>query len=214
MIQPVSPILLICFGDSLTAGFQSPTRENPQGCSTPYGEWIQDRLGVAGQVRISGICGQLTGDMTRRFPQDVLAHRPHYVVILGGTNDLGWNRSPSEIIHNLVELYEQTLATGGVPVPVTVPSLRVEEAEISREGEAWVRGHLERRRDLNAAILEYARAKNLVAVDLFRATAEPESSLLARPYSNDGLHLTTVGYQLFADLVYRQVLEPVLSRCL
>jgi lysophospholipase L1-like esterase len=35
---------------------------------------------------------------------------------------------------------------------------------------------------------------------------------LAREYSNDGLHLTTAGYRLFADLVYRQVLQPVLSK--
>jgi len=214
MINSVSPIRLICFGDSLTAGFQSPTRENPRGRSTPYGEWIQERLGAAGQVRISGICGELTGEMTMRFRQDVLAHQPHYVVILGGSNDLGWNGSPSEIMHNLVKMYEQTLAAGGVPVPVTVPSLRVEGAENSREGEELVRWHLERRRDLNATILEYARAKHLVAVDLFTATAEPESFLLARLYSNDGLHLTTAGYQLFADLVYRQVLEPVLCRSL
>ena len=211
-MNPVSSIRLICFGDSLTAGFQSPTRDNPQGLSTPYGEWVQERLGAAGQVRISGICGELTGEMTMRFRQDVLAHQPHYVVILGGTNDLGWDGSPSEIMRNLVKMYELTLAAGGVPVPVTVPSLRVEEAESSREGEEWVGGHLERRRELNATILDYARAKNLVAVDLFTATAEPESYLLAPHYSNDGLHLTTAGYRLFADLVYRQVLEPVLSR--
>ena len=212
MINSDSPIRLICFGDSLTAGFQSPTRENPQGRLTPYGEWIRQRLGAAGQVRISGICGELTGDMTIRFRQDVLAHQPHYVVILGGTNDLGWNGSPSEIMRNLVKMYEQMLAAGGVPVPVTVPSLRIEEAESTREGEESVRWHLERRRDLNATILDYARAKHLLAVDLFTATAEPESYLLARPYSNDGLHLTTAGYQLFADLVYRLVLEPVLRR--
>ncbi|MGQ0694075.1 MAG: GDSL-type esterase/lipase family protein, partial [Nitrospiraceae bacterium] len=139
MINPVSPVRLICFGDSLTAGFQSPTRENPQGRSTPYGEWIQERLGAAGQVRISGICGELTGEMTMRFRRDVLAHQPHYVVILGGTNDLGWNGSPSEIMRNLVQMYEQMRAAGGVPVPVTVPSLRIEEPESSREGEELVR---------------------------------------------------------------------------
>lgn len=207
----LQPIRIICFGDSLTAGFQSPTRENPQGGSTPYGEWLQERIGSAGQVSIRGICGELTGEMVMRFRKDVLAHEPRIVVILGGTNDLGWNGPAQEIMSNLVKMYEQTLAAGGVPVPVTVPSLRVEDASNSREGMEWVAGHLERRYELNRLILDYVRTKNLIAVDLFTATAELETNLLAREYSNDGLHLTTAGYRLFADLVYQQVLQPVLS---
>ena len=82
-------MLIICFGDSLTAGFQSPTSENPHGRPTPYGEWIQEFIGAAGQVRTSGVCGELTGEMVLRFRRDVLAHQPTFVVILGGTNDLG-----------------------------------------------------------------------------------------------------------------------------
>lgn len=173
---------------------------------------MQNMIGSAGQVSISGICGELTGEMLTRFRRDVLAHQPHFVVILGGTNDLGWNGPPAEIMRNLIKMYEQTLAAGGVPVPVTVPSLRVEDAGNSREGMEWVAGHLERRYELNTAITEYARTKALSAVDLFAATAEPETNLLAREYSNDGLHLTTAGYRLFADLVYQQVLQPALSK--
>lgn len=206
-----SPIRLICFGDSLTAGFQSPTRDNPQGRATPYGEWVQERLGAAGEVRVSGICGELTAEMLMRFQRDVLEHQPHYVVILGGTNDLGWNGPPAEIMRNLVKMYEQTLAAGGVPVPVTVPSLRVEDAGASREGQEWVAGHLARRFELNALIGAYAGAKTLQVIDLFAATAESGTNLLAREYSNDGLHLSTAGYRLFADLVYRQFLQPMLS---
>lgn len=212
MLSPDQPFRVICFGDSLTAGFQSPTRENPQGLSTPYGEWVQERLGTACQVRISGICGELTGEMVMRFRRDVLAHQPHYVVILGGTNDLGWNGPTHEIMRNLVKMYEQTLAAGGVPVPVTVPSLRVEDAGNSREGIEWVAGHVARRTELNGLILDYVRLKNLTAVDLFTATAEPETHLLAREYSNDGLHFTTAGYRLFADLIYRDVLQSALSK--
>lgn len=211
-MNPTQPVRIICFGDSLTAGFQSPTRDNPQGGSTPYGESLQERLGSAGQVSISGICGELTGEMVLRFRKDVLAHAPHYVVILGGTNDLGWNGPTHEIMRNLMKMYEQTLAAGGVPVPVTVPSLRVEDAENSREGLEWVSGHLERRFALNGLILDYVRTKNLTAVDLFTATAEPETNLLAREYSNDGLHLTSAGYRLLADLLYEQVFQPVLLK--
>ena len=205
------PALVICFGDSLTAGFQSPTRENPVGEETPYGHFLQDKLGGAAQVRVSGICGELTGEMVMRFRRDVLDHKPGFVPILGGTNDLGWNASPAEIMRNLVKMYEQTLAAGGMPIPVTVPSIRVEGSQGSREGQEWVADHLARRSRLNKLIHEYAASKNIACVDLFAATADPDNGQLAAVYSNDGIHLTTDGYRLLAEQV-AQVVKPLLSR--
>lgn len=203
--------LVICFGDSLTAGFQSPTRDNPTGRETPYGQFLQSYLGDGVQVRISGICGELTGEMVMRFRRDVLDHQPGYVPILGGTNDLGWNAAPPEIMGNLTTMYEQTLAMGGVPIPVTVPSIRVEDASGSQEGQEWVAEHLARRTQLNQLIQEYADSKDIAYVDLFSATMDPKSKQLAAIYSNDGIHLTTVGYRLFAEQV-AQVLKPLLSQ--
>ena len=202
---------MICFGDSLTAGFQSPTRDNPTGQETPYGQFLQSHVGNGVQVRISGICGELTGEMVLRFPRDVLDHQPGYVLILGGTNDLGWNASPSEIMGNLATMYEQTLAMGAVPIPVTVPSIRVEDASAGQEGQEWVAEHLARRSQLNKRIQDYVGAKGIVCVDLFTVTADPESGQLATIYSNDGIHLTTAGYRLFAEQVAR-ILKPLLAQ--
>jgi len=207
----IQSALVICFGDSLTAGFQSPTRENPVGQETPYGDFLQDKLGGAARVRVSGICGELTGEMVMRFRRDVLDHNPGYVPILGGTNDLGWNASPHEVMRNLVKMYEQTLAAGGLPIPVTIPSIRVEDSHASREGREWVAGHLASRYQLNDLIQEYAASKSIACVDLFAATADPDSGQLAGVYSNDGIHLTTSGYRLFAEQV-AQVLKLLLSR--
>lgn len=203
--------LVICFGDSLTAGFQSATRDNPAGRETPYGQFLQSVLSRLAQVRTSGICGELTGEMVLRFRRDVLDHEPDYVPILGGTNDLGWNASPSGILRNLATMYEQTLAMGSLPIPVTVPSIRVEEDSEDRVGEEWVAEHLARRRDLNQLIQAYAASKDLACVDLFTVTADPESGQLAARYSNDGIHLTTAGYRLFAEHV-AHILKPLLTQ--
>lgn len=202
--------LVICFGDSLTAGFQSPSREHPTGEDTPYGQFLQDYLGTTAQVHTSGICGELTGEMVLRFRRDVLEHKPGYVPILGGTNDLGWNAAPTEIMRNLVKMYEQTFALGGLPVPVTVPSIRVEDAQDSREGLEWIARHVARRNELNQLIQSYAMSKAIACVDLFTATVDPDSGQLAQVYSNDGIHLTTAGYRLFAEQV-ALVLKPLLS---
>jgi len=202
-------IVIRCFGDSLTAGFQSPTPANPAGKETPYGRFLQDCLGDIALVQISGICGELTRDMIIRFQHDVLNHNPVYVPILGGTNDLGWNVAPEDIAHNLATLYERTLDAGGVPIPITVPSIRVEGYESSLEWREWVAGHLARRHRLNTLIKGYAVSKGLAWVDLFSATADSDSGQLAHVYSNDGLHLTTAGYRLFAEEV-AHVLRPLL----
>ena len=201
--------LVICFGDSLTAGFQSPTRDHPTGQDTPYGMFLEASLRGRVRVRVSGICGELTGEMVMRFRRDVLDHRPDYVLILGGTNDLGWNGAPLEIMRNLLKIYEQTLAVGGHPIPVTVPSIRVEGDVGGPDGQEWIAGHLRSRTQLNQLILEYAARKGLPCVDLFSFTVDPETGQLAAKYSNDGIHLTTLGYQLFAEQV-AQVLHPLL----
>jgi acyl-CoA thioesterase I len=195
--------LIICFGDSLTAGFQSPTQDNPAGRGTPYGQFLQSFLGVGTMVRTTGNCGELTGEMVNRFRRDVLDHHPDYVPILGGTNDLGCNVSPSEIMRNLDTMYEQTLAMGSLPIPVTVPSIRVEDGSSSREGQEWIADHLARRSQLNQFIQDYAGSKGLAHVDLFAATVDVKGGQLAERYSNDGIHLTTAGYRLFAEHVER-----------
>lgn len=205
--------LILCFGDSLTAGYQTPSPGHASDGDTPYGHVLQDYLEERGRVEVSGICGEVTGEMVLRFRATVLDRRPQMVIILGGTNDLGWNADPAEIMRNLIKMYESARASSIVPVPVTVPSIRVDLGEDNPDAAAWVAEHIQRRQRLNALIADYAERKGLRYVDLFAATAEPESLMLAQPYSNDGLHLTTGGYRVFGRLVYEQLfaVDPAVS---
>jgi lysophospholipase L1-like esterase len=185
--------LIVCFGDSLTAGFQSPAPDCPDFLETPYGKFLEERLRDRARIQVSGVCGELTRDMVGRFERDVLRHKPAWTVILGGTNDLGWDLRPSEIMRNLTAMYEQATAAGIHVVVVTVPSIRGFD------------DHIPRRLELNRLIADYCAGKRFPCVDLFTATAESGSQRLAAPYSNDGLHLTTAGYELLARLLYEQV---------
>ena len=197
--------MIVCFGDSLTAGFQSPTPDNPTGRETPYGQFLQERLGPSVEIKLSGICGELTGEMSMRFRRDVLLHQPSHVVILGGTNDLGWNAEPADIMKNLVKMYELARASQITPIPVTVPSIRLDVVSGGPDVESFVGQHLRRRAELNGLIRDYAVSKDIAWIDLFTETAESDTRLLAAQYSNDGLHLTTAGYRVLAGLLYDQV---------
>jgi hypothetical protein len=102
------------------------------------------------------------------------------------------------------------VALGSLPIPVTVPSIRVEDSSESREGQEWIAGHLSRRKQLNQLIHDYADSKGIAYVDLFTVTSQPDTGQLAAIYSNDGIHLTTAGYQLFAQQVAK-ILKPLLA---
>jgi acyl-CoA thioesterase-1 len=197
MRSPVPSI--ICFGDSLTVGFRSPTREDPYPTNAPYGQFLQERLKERALVTISGVCGEQTSDMAGRFAHDLLAHKPWATVILGGTNDLGWHVPAEEIFRNLRAMYMQASERGIQVTAVTVPSIRGDDA--------YIQGRVE----LNTLIVAYCEMHSIPCVDLFTATAEPGTGRLAEPYSNDGLHLTASGYGLLADLLYRQVFDKRLS---
>ena len=201
----MAPPVILCFGDSLTAGYQSATPASPTIRETPYGLFLQERLGIRARIEVSGICGELTADMAMRYRRDVLERKPDLVVILGGTNDLGWNARPEEIMRNLLKMYEQARGAGIRLVAVTVPSLRPSGEIGEGDGEAWLQDHLNRRRVLNRLIGDYCRSKGVACVDLCTATSEEATGLLAARYSNDGLHLTTEGYLQFADLVFREI---------
>ena len=201
---PATP-LIICFGDSLTAGYQSPTSEHPSIRETPYGAFLQQRLGSTARILVSGLCGELTEEMIRRFQPDVILKRPASVVILGGTNDLGCMAQPEDIMRNLAGMYDAALAAKVQPVAVTVPSIRITVDVGAGDGLAWLDGHIQRRRELNGLILRSCQERSLPCVDFFAATQEPDSGWLALPYSNDGLHLTTEWYRCLAELLYEEV---------
>jgi lysophospholipase L1-like esterase len=187
---------IVTFGNSLTVGYQSPSFLNPRGESTPYGQFLQELLGDSAQVLIRGVSGELTADMALRLDRDIIALKPDYAVILGGSNDLGWGLQPKEVMQNLVAMYERVRSKGIQPVATTVPSIRGFDSLIPP------------RKVLNNLMIEYCRTQEQPFVDLFMATAEPETLRLAEHCSNDGLHLTTEGYRRLAELLYHGVFKP------
>jgi lysophospholipase L1-like esterase len=193
----MSKLLIAAFGDSLTVGFQSPSMEEPWYLETPYTEFLKEKMGSKADFVVKGVSGELTEDMLRRFDRDVLALKPDYVIILGGTNDLGWSVELSIIMSNLYYMYKTALDAGIIPVAVTVPSLRGYDPLIAP------------RVTLNKMIKENAKGLNIPIADYFSASCETPVQRLAIEYSNDGLHLSTKGYQLLAEVIYDEVFSKL-----
>ena len=210
---------IVCFGDSLTLGYQLPNSRTPFVENIPYGDYVQEWLGTRGQVVTHGVCGETTQDMRMRFQRDVIVSKPHVAIILGGTNDLGCGISPDAIMENLTFFYKQAHAQEVLPVAVTVPSLRDDSGqghtyETSQSGQgvtAAVEQAIASRVMLNQSIKELGHTQQFPVVDWFAATCESQFQSLATEFSNDGLHLNTAGYRKLAELVWNQVLGGLLN---
>jgi lysophospholipase L1-like esterase len=180
---------LIAFGDSLTRGHQTYKE-------TPYIDFLKPLLGKGWVLENKGINGELTTQMLTRFERDVMRHRPDVVVILGGTNDIGWGIDNKIIIKNLKAMIQKALDKKITPVICAIPSLRGFGRLVPP------------RQEVNTAISQFAQEKNIAFVDLFTITAD-ENLWLAGKYADDGLHLNTEGYKLIAETIYQQALKEI-----
>ena len=208
---------IVCFGDSLTVGYQSPTPACPEHRETPYGTFLQQRLGDSYQVIVRGVSGELTGEMVERFRRDVLDPTPRFVVILGGTNDLGCQVPIPDIVDNLQRMYQQAQSRGIHPIAVTIPSLRIscdgEETETRRAQsdrdleQAIIQPHIQRRLELNKILVDHCSSIGIPCMDFFSATADTDTQHLGAQFSNDGLHLSTRGYEVLAELLWDHVFQ-------
>jgi len=160
---------------------------------------VLSRAGNPFEVKIynRGINGDLTANMVRRFQRDVVDLKPDYVIVLGGSNDIGWGLRVGEIFDNLRRIYVKALEESIEPIACTVPSiLGVDEL-------------IPPRRELNRLIAQYCTENGLAFVDLFTATADPDTGRLLEQYSDDGLHLTEEGYMRIAEEIFVKALKEI-----
>jgi lysophospholipase L1-like esterase len=202
-------LVIVAFGDSLTVGYRSPTGEDSEPMPTPYTAFLKrktekmlEREGSS-RFRVTfvnrGVVGELTEDMLSRFDREVMESRPDAVIILGGSNDLGWGLEPPVIAGNLMQLVDQALTAGIQPVTCTVPSVLGFD-----EG---IRPRLE----LNRLIQKQSSDRGVVCVDLFTPTSDSAGRLRAE-YSNDGLHLSAAGYETMAEAIFSGAVNGIVSR--
>jgi acyl-CoA thioesterase-1 len=200
---------IIALGDSLTVGETGFTFSGSDESVAPYPkclellaeEYLRSlQSDVKVKVLNRGINGDLTTGMLERFTRDVVDEKADYVIILGGTNDIGWGLDPAMIAHNLSGMYDAALNKGIRAVACSVPSILGFDELIPP------------RLDLNRMIRTEAEKRRMAFVDLFMATANPGNNRLSEDYSADGLHLNSKGYQRMGKYIFDRWLKPLLDQ--
>ena len=151
-----------------------------------------------------GISGQTTPQMLVRFRADVVDINADVVVILAGTNDIAGNTGPvtlKMIANNLKSMTEIAQANG---IKVILCSV------LPAYDYPWSPGKQPNIKipKLNSMIEDFAKKSGAFYLDYFKALNDGNNGII-KEYSNDGVHLTTKGYD-----VLEQMLEKALDKVL
>ncbi|KAJ6115199.1 hypothetical protein N7486_000977 [Penicillium sp. IBT 16267x] len=184
---------ILCFGDSLTAGFFSYGREY-----RPYATKLKEHLeyeflDLEVLTTVAGQPGDLVcspGSFLSRIEMKCDNNQYDWVIFLGGTNDLGYGFDSENIYASLQDSWAVVLQSGAKVLSLTIP-----------ECEARVKNLDLRRSALNTLILEH-KAERYYAFDLCsRIPYHSSTEQFIEDVFDDGLHLTAKGYDLVGQLV-------------
>ncbi|WP_010630492.1 SGNH/GDSL hydrolase family protein [Sporolactobacillus vineae] len=178
---------LICFGDSITAGWNGE-KDTPR---------LTDRLvsGLNCQVRNAGVSGETTDQAVRRLDHDVLDLPYDKVTVLFGANDSSFHKGIplTRFIRNLDRIVR---AISPDKVILMTPSPVIDARQIGKRTNERVSLYAQ-------AVRTCARSHGAVLIDLNREMAGKdnyEPLLLA-----DGLHFSDAGYDFLAGLMVNKL---------
>jgi lysophospholipase L1-like esterase len=177
--HPLHAHRIVCVGDSITQGFADPN-------NWPY--HLKARLGGDWEVVNQGVGGAKTADMLAHA-DEALALDPHFVIIMGGTNDLANGEVPLATIQaNIRSMCTRVESYGAVPVLCTVPPNSY---------------HLAERDILNAWIAEYAIVKGYPLIDFYSVIDNPLNPGYSNPalVMSDGIHPNAAGYTAMGNAI-------------
>lgn len=148
-----------------------------------------------------GISGQTTSQILVRMNPDVVAHRPKYVVILCGINDLAYNAgyapSVERMLGSIRSMCDIARANKIKPlVCALLPSYRCSwRAEASAD-------MLDRVIEFNSLLKDYAAKERIPYVDYFTLFADEEGKM-PKEYSPDTIHPNPAGYEKMEEYLLR-----------
>ena len=194
---------MICIGDSLTEG-----TDTPAGHTWPA--LVSNALNL--DVINCGIGGDTTQGMLSRFYPEVIGQKPEFVFIMGGTNDLWWGCEVNTTLANLFSMVVQARHHGiapaiGLPLPVNVAAAEVGNFSPPQGGYGRFTEKLE------ALVKEldcHATESEVASIDLHRPFLEGNRQVRADLFLPDGLHPNKAGHFAIAKeiaSIFRQELN-------
>jgi lysophospholipase L1-like esterase len=168
-----------------------------------YGYWLTKSAMQEGRSNIEfdnkGVPGELVRYMYGRLVTLLGKKRYEIVIILGGSNDIGWGFDSRQILENLRRLWQTATESEAKVVACTVPPIGSAYPLIQKAQEA-----------VNQQILtESTSTKDIIGVDLFSALAGSNGLLKPDFNSGDDLHLSVEGYRHMGEFIWTKGVHPL-----
>lgn len=219
-------MIFLCLGDSLTAGYPGYDPAS-NGIAHGYGniqsqyeywlkllclEHLERNLGSIDDEIINnllfvnkGIPGELTSDLFRRIDIDLLHYKPKpdYSIIIGGTNDLGWNIPNEEIFKNIKKLHAISRETNIVSIGAIIPPIRMEQS---------IESYKKRKIALNNSLKSFFKEKEIRYADLYYKMMDDEENLMKKYAYADGLHFSIEGYKRMGEIIFEDVIKYIIEK--
>lgn len=182
-VLPIRSNDIVFLGDSIT-----------DGC-----EWAE--LFGNRHVRNRGISGDRSEWLLERI-DTILAGRPKKLFLMIGTNDLSAGATPDEVVGNVRKLVVRFQKYSPWTKLFIQSVLPVNGDEFKRYPHHY--GNNPQIVETNRQLEALCREKGIVYIDLWSPLADGKGNLDSR-YTNDGLHLTGAGYQVWKAAVEKYV---------
>ncbi|CAD6568362.1 MAG: hypothetical protein ASARMPREDX12_001382 [Alectoria sarmentosa] len=198
-----TPIRILCFGASITAGW------NQLGLRYyPYASTLEARLKEAlpnahFSIQVDGMPGDtvIQGQYTKRLHSLISTAVTTYdwIIIQGGGNDLASCREPEEIFNALKKVWGLAFEAGSKVVALTVTNTVDESEGLARKYNA-----------LNRLIVSGEHEK-LYCVDVAQMLppATMENVTIGKIYDRDGVHLGRKGYEMMGNVIASSLVEMI-----
>lgn len=138
-----------------------------------------------------GVSGTKTIDMVNYFEHLVTPYRPKQIFLYPGDNDIGYHWTPQEIlgqVEKLVGLVRAEKPEAEIVLISIKPSpRRMKDIETIREA--------------NALIRKFAKEQKIGYADVHSAMIGKNGELNPAHYREDGLHLTSEGYEVWKKVI-------------
>jgi lysophospholipase L1-like esterase len=197
-------IRILGFGDSLTAGFPGYDPSYRMGNEkSQYGYWLIESAMREGRSNIEfdnkGVPGELAKYMYGRLVTLLGKKSYEIVIILGGSNDIGWGFESHQILENLRRLWQTATESWAKVVACTVPPIGSAYPPIQKAQEV-----------LNQQILiESTSIKDVIGIDLFSALVDSDGLLKPDFNSGDDLHFSVEGYKRMGEFIWAKGVRPL-----
>jgi len=206
-------------GNSMQTSGEQPRTLVILGASYAQG-WGTPLLAGYDRVINRGVGGEETGDMLARLPADVLAAKPHAVLVWGHVNNItraapdGIEAAKSAARGHYDQMLRQARAAG-IDVIFATEVPWTEESGFINTVYGWlaglmgktsyavrVSGHVE---DVNAHLRALAAREGLRLLDFGKAFANEDGTRRQEFAAEDGSHINEAGYRALTEYANREL---------